>query len=415
MRPAGANQGGPRSRIFPIPSILSPRPAQQHPPSGISRMAEDDDTYDIGDRTSITTPRRLSYPTTAQLACVRSLLVIDGSEAGRHAELGAHPTVIGRNTDCELPLRDGCVSKRHCQVTEEAGMVWVTDLDSTNGTFLDGVRISGKILWNEGSNLRVGNQTLALEFRSLAEVAKNARLADDLRRAADYVRSLLPPPLVSPLVEVEWCFVPSTVLGGDSFGYYWLDDQRFAFYLVDVCGHGTGPAMHSVSVLNVLRQQLLSNVDYAQPAQVLTRLNEALPMERHGDMFFSIWYGVYFPAERRLAFASAGHPPAVLLRGDGAKNLLTANLFVGMLPDKEFQQDQIRLAPGDRLCVFSDGVFEITARDGSEWSQANLNELLLRRSQDNCLSSASIYRDVVATAQPGGLNDDFSLLIFRFP
>src|SRR6185295_11826605 len=94
------------------------------------------------------------------------------------------------------------------------------------------------------------------------------RLADELAEAAAYVRSLLPAPLAGP-IETEWCFHPGEQLGGDSFGYHWIDDNHFAIYLLDVCGHGVGAALLSVSVLNTLRAQTLPGVDFRQPASVL--------------------------------------------------------------------------------------------------------------------------------------------------
>ena len=73
-----------------------------------------------------------------------------------------------------------------------------------------------------------------------------------MAEAARYVASLLPEPLADGPIQVEWRFIPSTQLGGDSFGYHWLDDDHFAFYLLDVSGHGVGASLMSVSAMNVL-------------------------------------------------------------------------------------------------------------------------------------------------------------------
>ena len=70
-------------------------------------------------------------------------------------------------------------------------------------------------------------------FQKLQESQKE--LAAEVAQAARYVASLLPAPLHGP-VSVEWKFVPSTQLGGDSFGYHWLDPDHFALYLLDVSG-----------------------------------------------------------------------------------------------------------------------------------------------------------------------------------
>ena len=79
------------------------------------------------------------------------------------------------------------------------------------------------------------------------------RLAHEMEQAAHYVRSLLPEKLSKGDIRTDWRFIPSAELGGDSFGYHWLDDDHFAFYLLDVSGHGIGSALLSVSAMNALR------------------------------------------------------------------------------------------------------------------------------------------------------------------
>lgn len=162
------------------------------------------------------------------------------------------------------------------------------------------------------------------------------KLNSELAEAADYVKFLLPQPITDGPVIADWRFVPSTTLGGDSFGYHWLDEDSFAIYLIDVCGHGVGAALHSVSVLNVLRSRNLPNVDFGIPEQVLASLDAVFPMEDHRDMYFTMWYGVYRLSSRILTYASGGHPPALLIdvtagNGSEIRELRTPNLFLGAL------------------------------------------------------------------------------------
>jgi sigma-B regulation protein RsbU (phosphoserine phosphatase) len=127
----------------------------------------------------------------------------------------------------------------------------------------------------------MGGQAIKYERRSRQDVKRSEELDRDIRKATDYVWSLLPAPIVNGRVLAEWRFVPSTHLGGDAFGYYWLDANTFVFYLVDVSGHGVAAAMHSVTVLNVLRQRALPLVDFRNPAEVLSSLNARFPMDSH--------------------------------------------------------------------------------------------------------------------------------------
>ena len=140
-----------------------------------------------------------------------------------------------------------------------------------------------------------------------------AQLNEELAEAADYVKNMLPKPINEGPVKTDWRFIPSTSLGGDAFGYHWIDGDHFAIYLLDVSGHGVGAALLSVSVMNALRSQTLPETDFKDSKQVLESLNIAFPGEENNDMFFTMWYGVYNKSTRELTYASGGHPPAIFI------------------------------------------------------------------------------------------------------
>jgi len=201
-------------------------------------------------------------------------------------------------------------------------------------------------------------------------------LADDLATAAHYVRSLLPPPQATAGIRADWRFIPSASLGGDAFGYHDLDPDHFAVYLLDVCGHGVGAALLSVSALSAIRSQALP-ADFHDPAAVLGALNRAFPMERHNEMFFTAWYGVLHRPSGRLRWAGGGHPPAILWEGgvsgeksgetDGRQMLDSEGPLIGAVEGLEFTADEVDVPLGSRLFLYSDGAFEISRPDGSMW------------------------------------------------
>lgn len=192
-------------------------------------------------------------------------------------------------------------------------------------------------------------------------------LQRDLQDAADYVRTSLPTPMHNEMFDIDWRFLPSTTLGGDSFGYYWLDEEHFVIYLLDVCGHGIGAALLSVTIANLLRLQTTLQIDFKNPAEVLKALNCQFQMEQHRNMFFTMWYGVYRLSQGELTYASGGHPPAILVRADPEKSieyLSTKGLVVGALPQTEYQAQSVKIRPQDTLFIFSDGICEIFYPDG---------------------------------------------------
>jgi phosphoserine phosphatase RsbU/P len=207
-------------------------------------------------------------------------------------------------------------------------------------------------------------------YRRLADSQR--QLAEEVAQAAKYVFSLLPAPVQTGPVRVDWRFVPSMQLGGDSFGYHWLDDDHFAVYLLDVSGHGVGSSLLSVSALNVLRSQSLPNTDFCDPGQVLKGLNSAFLMDQHDDKYFTIWYGVYCKSTGELRYSGGGHPPALLFDGSQrgercAKHLESGGPLIGMVPGLEYDTRTTSLEPGAKLLLFSDGVFEIEQANGGMW------------------------------------------------
>lgn len=183
--------------------------------------------------------------------------------------------------------------------------------------------------------------------------------------ALAYVMSLLPAELTEK-VRASYQFLPSSTLGGDSFGFHWLDDDHLAIYLLDVCGHGVGSALLSVSAMNVLKTQSLPEADFFDPASVLGGLNRMFPMESHGGMFFTIWYGVLDVRGGRLRYSAAGHPPAVMVRpGHPPRPVGEPALPIGTFENATFENGEIDVPADAHLYVFSDGIYEVRQPDSS--------------------------------------------------
>ncbi|MBU3694842.1 MAG: response regulator, partial [Rhodocyclaceae bacterium] len=258
-----------------------------------------------------------------------------------------------------------------------------------------------------------------LHRQKRALIESQALIAAELNEAAEYVRSLLPAPLQGA-IATDWQHVPSTSLGGDAFGHHWIDPEHLAIYLLDVCGHGVGAALLSISAMNALRAQSLVGADFYSPSSVLEAANQTFPMEAHNDKFFTLWYGVYAPATRTLRYASAGHPPALLVHhgdaGTEVRQLGTRNLAIGCMPGFPFGEASIELPPAFKLAVFSDGVYEIEVPGHGAMSLADF-VALYSRIADPQLPQAQALLDTMR-AQRGGdplqpFDDDYSYLELR--
>lgn len=270
--------------------------------------------------------------------------------------------------------------------------------------------------------------TAAHRAKEIAEEAAESirisqeALQTELNEAASYIHSLLPEPLDDSFVKSAWKHVPSSDLGGDAFGYHWIDKDHMGIYLVDVCGHGVGAAMLCISAINSIRSQLLTDTNFKSPASVLNGLNLAFPMEQQNLKYFTIWYGVLSKKDHVLKYASAGHPHAILLNQDKSKNkpklntLATKGVAVGCFEGVNYLEDQIQLSNKDKLYVFSDGVYEIIDRDDKEMTLADFTALIDTEfnSLDDLQSELIFEKIKKLKKDDGPLDDDFSIVELIF-
>ena len=245
--------------------------------------------------------------------------------------------------------------------------------------------------------------------------AQQRVIAQELADAANYVRSLLPEPMAAGTpVPANWRFIPSSSLGGDSFGYHWLSPKQLAVYLLDVCGHGVGSALLSVSAINALRSRALPETDFSVPSQVLAGLNRAFPMEEQNGKYFTMWYGVFNTETRELLYASGGHPPAIAINADGtATHLGSTGMMIGAFPFAKFTDASVTLATGAKLYVYSDGCYEVSNATDEMMSVADFSDILSR-----CGPHADALDRIVTAAQDWqkrpDFEDDFSLVECQF-
>lgn len=241
-------------------------------------------------------------------------------------------------------------------------------------------------------------------------------LETELAEAAEYVRSLLPLPMTEPL-SINSRFIPSQRLGGDCFDYYWLDPDYLAIYLLDTAGHGLGAALPSVSVLNLLRSRAIPNLNYYQPSDVLSALNNTFQMTYQNTKYFTIWYGVYNCVNRNLIYASAGHPPAILLAKKDiiqVKQLETSGIPVGMFPDAKYINNFCNIEEFSSLYIFSDGAYEIHLPNGTIWQLDAFIELLKNCHDFQECNLDKILNCLLCLNSKNTFDDDLSILQINF-
>jgi PAS domain S-box-containing protein len=265
------------------------------------------------------------------------------------------------------------------------------------------------------SMLLEGRQRLdTLQALQLSQKMISAQLAD----AASYVRSQLPVNLFNS-VRTDWRYSPSSALGGDALDFFWLNEDHLVIFLLDVVGHGVGSALLATSILHLLRQRALKDGDPLDPVSVLAALNRSFQMDEHGDKVFSIWYAVFDRVSGIIRFATAGHPPALLISpGNGREPevnwLKGKGLWIGATTTETFEGGSAIVAQDAELFVFSDGLYELSTTEGPMIGLEGFGRLLVDLYSSG---DAGLERVLAAVSRIHGsdqFEDDASILKVRF-
>lgn len=261
-------------------------------------------------------------------------------------------------------------------------------------------------------NIRIEQQNLDLVQANKDKDKLLTLINKELSLAANYVKSLLPKPIQDSdsKINISNKYEPSSKLGGDMFGYKMYDEDNLIIFLFDVCGHGIGPALYSVSVFNAINNQSILNVDFLSPASVFTGLNNVFNMRAHNDMYFTMWYGVLNLKTLQLRYSNAGHPHPILITDN---NLTTFpecdNFFIGGVPNWKYCENIYDLKRGDIFFLFSDGVFEIRKNETEYHGVEILEDYLFENYKHEQLCDR-VFDYIKSISIDSILDDDFSLV-----
>jgi sigma-B regulation protein RsbU (phosphoserine phosphatase) len=219
--------------------------------------------------------------------------------------------------------------------------------------------------------------------------------------------ALLPKP--RPLIRgfaLEGLCVPVRAVGGDWFDYFPISENEWGVVLGDVSGKGTPAALLMAATRSILRQH---SVATTSPARTMERLNETLRSDFPEGSFVTLLYGVLDVAARRLTLSNAGHPWPAVSRAGGVCFLETENgLPLGIGPSS-FPESTVRVAPGDTVLFYSDGLLEATNSSGEEFGAARLKAIL----EDGSFSLGRALEIVRSFVSPDSFADDVTLLTIR--
>ncbi|PYV15171.1 MAG: serine/threonine protein phosphatase [Acidobacteria bacterium] len=201
-----------------------------------------------------------------------------------------------------------------------------------------------------------------------------ARLENDLERAREIQRHLMPAPNPAiPGLEIAVRFFPARELGGDLYDFLAYGRDRHVIAIGDVSGKGAPAALFGAMAGGILRSLTPEKLP---PPEMLRKLNRVLLERQIDSHFITLAFSVWEPKTKTLRLANAGMPLPILVRGGRTKAIRVEGVPLGLLANVDYQETALALERGDLLALFSDGVSEATNPAHEEFGNRRLEGLL---------------------------------------
>lgn len=251
------------------------------------------------------------------------------------------------------------------------------------------------------------------------------RVTEDLSYAAKIQNSLLPKALDLDNVSAVGAFKPAQFLAGDGFDYFQLSENIFAFYTIDVVGHGSAAAMVSFAVqmqlnpkLDGICQKHLSEANHLNDSvlRTLNELNHNFYLHHTTSQYFTMIYGLLDLDTGAISLGQAGHPPPILYKSGSRQTSPQGKggMPIAMFDDPLFGIYECNMSSGDRLYVYSDGITECRNISDEEFGSDNLIQIIqssaklsIQQSADSILATISDWNGTEE------FDDDVSMLILE--
>lgn len=203
-------------------------------------------------------------------------------------------------------------------------------------------------------------------------------------------------------------------VGGDFYDFYFIDDDNLAFLMADVSGKGIPAAMFMMTAKTIIKSCAESGMSVEQ---VLTVANEKLCEGNDEGMFVTAWMGILNTKTGKVLFANAGHNPPLVKHADGTYEYLKsrAGFVLAGMEGVRYRKNELDLAPGDAIYLYTDGVTEATDLNTELYGEDRLHTVLEKyKDAAPQVICNEVKRDVDAFVGEAPQFDDITMLALKF-
>jgi sigma-B regulation protein RsbU (phosphoserine phosphatase) len=248
--------------------------------------------------------------------------------------------------------------------------------------------------------------------RLYREALERAKLDQELKVAAAIQQALLPAARrTGAFFATAGASIPCRSVGGDFFDYVDLPEGGFGFIVGDVAGKGSPAALLSAALVGMFSAE--ANY-HSSAARVLERLNRGLLRRGVEARFVTTFYAM-IGSDGSLTYSNGGHNAPVLVTAHAVRRLETGGMVLGLFEQASYEEEKLRLVPGDVIVAFSDGVSEALNDAGEEFTDERLlASVEAHRHQSPQEMVDGLLADVHAFCGQATPNDDITIVVVRY-
>ncbi|HZW92238.1 MAG TPA: PP2C family protein-serine/threonine phosphatase [Candidatus Eremiobacteraceae bacterium] len=268
--------------------------------------------------------------------------------------------------------------------------------------------MSSQLYRTTRSRLELQNRELQRKIE--VEVAERDLQGQELQQAREIQQSLLPKemPHIAGF-EIDGAWEPARVVGGDYFDVIKLSATKLGICIADVVGKSVSAALLMANVQASVRAFAS---EASSPSSLCTRVNSVLCANIASGKFVTLFYGVLDAEHNLLQYTNAGHPCPILMGARGeSKELENGGALLGVFPDWKYEDSVARLAAGDRLLLFTDGITEASGRDGEEFGEERLIRLMRAHAGESASALKATLLTEVRSFCASQFSDDATLIV----
>ena len=231
-------------------------------------------------------------------------------------------------------------------------------------------------------------------------------LENELDMARTLQQSALPGEMpTSHRYEIEAHMTPTREIGGDFFDIVKLENEQLGTAVADVSGKGIPAALFMMGARSVLKG---TAIGANEPGTVLSEMNQIIEQDNPNTMFLTLVYMVYNPRTGEMRYANGGHPPPMVVGGDGTGSELAPvqGVAVGLDADAAFEEGTATLEPGETVVLYSDGVVQAKNAAGEAFGTERLKQVFEGRPPAGAGEAIRRIEEAVAAFSEGREHDD---------